>query len=363
MTAKLHHAVWHVVNQLACQGPGANFKEFWIERMIWYLKVYLLKDRAKDNGEVVFVNDHLLVKSAQTCRHQHPDNCLKLEERTRGSRLMAFPTYDTEVDGALLLGARVVGVSQISDSECDQILDLLPTLLRDSAPWYRAKGWPEVDRSVLSAMHRDGKLLMDKFRQASLPSMHVVASVQDLTHVSTTNQWIYVPYTYSGIEEVISCVAEVQFFVRVRAVCGGMNIFDATDYAIPGDTDEDIASKYIVQEGDQIMQASPIRLAVCKMWLADTCDTAPCGCSGDESLSVLPDLLCVSNVGDSCDDTLPTNRDPRRCGKKRYFGYHLVDIVEVQSQLIPSIELPGASGKQTSPRVRYFMTCSKTSGL
>ena len=106
MTAKLHHALWHVVNQLACQGPGVSFKEFWIERIIWYLNVRLLKDRAKDKGEVVFVNDHLLVKLAQTSRHQHPDHCRRLEERKQGSRSMAFPTYDTEVNSALLLGAR-----------------------------------------------------------------------------------------------------------------------------------------------------------------------------------------------------------------------------------------------------------------
>ena len=362
MTAKLHHAAWHVVNQLACQGPGANFKEFWIERMIWYLKVHLLKDRAKDKAEVVFVNDHLLVKSAQTSRHQHPDNCRRLEERKRGSRSMAFPTYDTEVDSALLLGPRVVGAGVLSDSESLQVLNLLPTLLRASTPWYRAKGWPVVDHSILAAMHGQGKLLLDKFRKASLPSMHVIASVQDETHFSTTNQWIYVPYTYSGINKVIPCVAEVQYFVRVRAVCEGLPIFDASDCAIPGASD-DLDSRYSVQAEGQIKHAYPIRLAVCKLWLADECETAPCGASGDKELGVLPDLLCVSNVGDSFHETLPTNRDPRGCGKKRYFGYHLVDIVEVESQLIPSIELAGASGKETSPRVRYFMTCSKMSGL
>ena len=360
MTAKLHHAVWHVVNQLACQGPGANFTEFWIERMIWYLKLYL-KDRVKDNGEIIFLNDHLLIRSAQSCRARHPSHCQNLAERRGGARAMEFPTYDAEADSALLLGARVAGTGQITEEESEVVLDLLPKVLQQSEAWYRARGWPTVNREVLSCMLDQGLLLLDKFRQASLPSMDVIASVQDHTHAATTNQWVYVPYTYDGIG-LVPCVAEVQYFVRVRADSGGLPVFDATGLLEEDASDDETATKYTVLEGDQLAHAEPLRLAVCKLWLADVCDSAA-GCSlGDADIGILPDLLCLSNVGQRKEDTLPEKKNPRGHGAKRYFGYYLINIAEMETQLLPSVEMPGLTGRNTARRIRFFMTCSKMSG-
>ena len=115
-TAKLHHAVLHVIDQLTCQGPGANFTEYWIERMIWYLKLYL-KDRVRDNGEVIFVGDHLLLKSAQTCRCEYPEHCRTVAERLGAGRAMAFPDYDDEEDCAMLLGRFVAAGLTATESE------------------------------------------------------------------------------------------------------------------------------------------------------------------------------------------------------------------------------------------------------
>lgn len=138
MTAKMHHAVMHVVNQLKCQGPGAFFQEFWIERMIWYLKLYL-KDRVKDSGEIIFVDDHLLVQSAMSCRCVYPELCLTLAERNDSlDTLMSPPEYDEVCDGVLLLGKRVsVPAAQVDDVMAEAVavlVERLPGLMHATTP-------------------------------------------------------------------------------------------------------------------------------------------------------------------------------------------------------------------------------------
>ena len=82
-------------------------------------------------------------------------------------------------------GPVFVGAGVISDSESLQVLNLLPTLLRAPAPWYRAKGWPEVDQCILATMHGQGKLLLDKLcSQTRIKTQHVFAATPaGITHV------------------------------------------------------------------------------------------------------------------------------------------------------------------------------------
>ena len=141
-------------------------------------------------------------------------------------------------------------------------------------------------------------------------------------------------------------------------------MFDATGCSegSPGADDAVLSANFTVIEGGQVVPADPLRLAMCKLWLADVC-ASPSGCStGDLTTGQLPDLLCLSNVGQSAPNKLPLDQLPKSGTKGRYFGLYLVDVCEIETQLLPSAEMAGLSGRANAPRVRYFMTCSKMSG-
>ena len=357
MTAKLHHAVLHVVDQLACQGPGAHYTEYWIERMIWYLKLYL-KDRVRDNGEIIFAKDHLLLKSAQTCRCIYPQHCLTLAERRGAGRAMEFPVYDKEVNGAMLLGPHVA--SGLSAAESAAVVPKLPEVLKASDEWYCGKGWPHAKVDVLSSMLERGSLVLDKFLQASLPCMDVISCTQDVKHHSTDNTWVYVVYKLPNGES-LPCVGHVEYFVRCRATSGGVPVFDAT-----GCIDDAAAEALKMKRNGQCVLAVPLKFAVCKLWLAEVCDADAIGCRKDDICpGLLPDLLCVSNMAEA--NQLPSDYDGSPLGardSRRFFGEYLVDIAEIGTQLISSnrIVMPGSSKANKTPRSQFFMTCSKMSG-
>ena len=333
--------------------------EYWIERMIWYLKLYL-KDRVKDSGEIIFVNDHLLVRSSKSCRSQFPKHCLTMEERRASGREMSYPDYDQAADGALLIGRRCA--AGIEEGESHEVLALLPRVLAASQSWYRSRGWPAASAGVLVNMAARGRLVIDKYMGASLPSMDVITCVQDRTHTATDNRWIYVMYTYEGGVEV-ACVGLVQYFVRVRATNGAAHVFDAgAQVGIQGEPGPVVRNRH-----GRRRCAQPLRLAVCKVWRAEVCPVIGEAGSGPLARPV-PDLLRIRNMADGDTDKLPAHGGAPRPGMTgRYYGLYLVDICEISTQLVPTIELPvqpqGSQKKQRAPRVqRYFMTCCKLSG-
>lgn len=377
MTAKSHHAVMHVVHQLKCQGPGAFFSEFWIERMIWYLKLYL-KDRVKDNGEIIFVDDHLLVKSALTCRCEFPDLCLTIEERHKASAApMLPPDFDEVCDGVLLLGKRVriktSDLEEVTAAVVDVLANKLPLLLREPAAdgvgdgWFAERGWPAVSEAVLHAMFEKELLHIDKFLQASLTCTDVVSSVEDVRKYVTENEWVTLSYEKNG--EQVRCVGQVQYFVRLSAHTGAAEVFDPRGC---GDVDDgsEIDGRLFDAPG-RVRRAVPLRLAVCKLWAAEVLDTAAMGSPAALGGGV-PDLLYVSNLGELPSDCIRGDAAPDFSTQKRYYGLYPVVVAEMEAKVVPTGELTRVvrvrgggeehGGRQRTYQYRYFMSCSKVSG-
>lgn len=372
-TAKLHHASVHLIHQLTCQGPGAHFTEYWIERMIWYLKLYL-KDRVKDNGEIMFVNDHLLMMAAAACKCEFPQHCLSLEERRSRVLHMEAPVFDEleGSEGVLLLGRRVA--SGLPEEEVALVRSLLPTVLQQDAKWYRARGWPAVPPLVLSSMLAAescagdgsvaGPITIDKFMQASTPSMDVLACEQDNTHYATENFWALVTYARPNHDSLV-CVAKILYFVRISAFSGGLPEFDATDHHDEdASTDLDGQSLDVVDDKAQRVRARPLKMAVCKLWLAEDCAASVIG---SHSCRGVPELMRVANMGECRRDKLPPDyvgRDDSQSDRRCFFGHYLVHVAEIPAKLLASAPTQSGAGlgSRSPMQSRFFMTCTKMSG-
>lgn len=356
-TAKLHHSVLHVIDQLACQGPGSLYTEYWIERMIWYLKLYL-KDRVRDSGEIIFVNDHVLVKSAQSCRCEFPTHCMTIAERRAKPKVFEYPTYDMVGDNVLLLGPAVR--AGLTDEQTSCVVQQLPRLLRvggDSAEWYRKRGWPAIDDDVMLAMHAAERFQFDKYLQASLPSMDVVTCDEDRRHVASDNRWVYVGYRFDDDSES-ACVALVQCFVRIRTSNGASAAFDPR-----GCVPVHEVQKYIVPAdvAGKSTPAEPLRMAICKLWAATVRDRPEEIGSPIRTVGTVPDILYVPNMGEGEETMLPYSARGSR-GDRCYYGEVLVNLPEVWSQLVASEPFPVEKANGGYRESRYFMSSWKLSG-
>lgn len=324
--------------------------------MIWYLKLYL-KDRVKDSGEIMFVNDHLLVTSAQSCRCEFPAHCLTIAERHAKPSAMEFPQYDITGDGVLLLGPTVSPGLTEQQTEC--VVEQLPRLLRvgeDSGRWYRDRGWPAIEDEVMHAMHKANRFAFDKYLQASLPSLDVVTCAEDNRHVNSDNRWIYVGYRY-GDDDECHCVAQVQTFVRVQTSNGASWAFDPRG-CVPR---EDI-HKYTIPSKvpGKSVRAQPLRMAICKLWAATIRDHRSIG-SPVRVCGTVPDILYVPNIGEAADSKLPYSATERQ-GTRCYYGEVLVNLPEVWGQLVPSEVFQNDISKGKVRESRYFMSSFKLSG-
>lgn len=360
-TAKLHHAVWHVPDQLGCQGSGSHFLEFWIERMVRYLKMYL-QERAQTRAEITFSNDHLLLKAAQTARSQYPQHCMTLEERQPATLEERFPAYDCLADGARLLGKRTK--HGCTDVEKSLVCKLLQKCILGTPEWYAVRGWVPVQPSVFTSMVIENSVVMDKFTRAQLPGLDVMTSSQERNHPTTDNRWLYISYSTSDGSELV-CVGLINFFVRVSAGYGTPAFFDPRKHLSASEPD---GGGCIAKDRDgSIREAVPLRFAVCQLWHATTPGEAE-GAVGlrprdSPSGEGLPDLLRVQgDLVAALDPDLshaPSFDNPRGS----YYGYHLVNIAEAQAQLCPTIQLRETASNGREVQVRYFLTSSKMSGL
>lgn len=324
--------------------------------MIWYLKLHL-KDRVKDNGEVTFVNDHLLMVSAQSCRCMYPEHCLTIEERREKPSAVAFPEYDVSSEDVLLLGPS--NKRGLTEEQELCVIQQLPGLLRvegESRKWYRDRGWPAIHDFVMHRMHKKNRFMLDKYMQASLPSMDVVTCNDDCRHVVTDNRWVFVGYTYDDNTEC-PCVAQVQAFVRVRTSNGASKAFDPRGCVHREEVDQYIVPSDIPGKS---IPAQPLRMAICKLWAADILDCDAIG-SPDRQPGSVPDLLKVHHMGDTeANQLAPSAR--RRSGTRCYFGLNLVNLSEVWSQLVPSQTFQNDLARGGTRESQVFMTCSKLSG-
>jgi hypothetical protein len=212
LTYKLHFAVRHLFDQLRCQGPGAWFLEFWIERMVHYLK-HQVRYRVRENPELVFVNDHLLAMAALLERCRHPEHCLSLLECSKSGRKMVWPLYDEVTDrnaGVLLLGRRGWGARKLTCEEANFIVSKRPGLMQLNVSWFAARGWPLVSADKLERLlqtdggrgHDGEQLYLDEFFRASLSSMDELSCIQNTANAVRDNTWVHILYRYNdGVEE------------------------------------------------------------------------------------------------------------------------------------------------------------------
>lgn len=347
LTYKLHLAIRHLFDQIGCQGPGAGVLELWIERMILYLKSEV-RDKVRENPEVIFMNDHLLAEAAAKARAEEPEHCWSCAELGKPGHQQAFPQYDEDFDGVLLLGKR--DSAGLTNGEALSVVSRLAKQIKSAPSHYHVRGWPAVSQGVLRRMHATGLLVFDKFRQASLGSQDVMSSELDRSQPVSDNRWAYIDFALPG-GGAQHCIALMQYFVRARLSETGEQCFVAQDceacqVQIPQDTD-----------GQQI-EAIPMRFAMTKLWLVDICDAGTVGCRTemDAVTGELPDLFKLANVSDDASNKVRFGRDGQVVSGK-YFGEWLADVAELQTQVVPTRELV-RGGK----RVRFFMTAHKASG-
>lgn len=74
-TLKLHYALHHVGDQMACLGHLDKFQEYWVERMVHELKA-LTRGNASRNAEVTFVKVLLCARAAASSRCACPLACM-----------------------------------------------------------------------------------------------------------------------------------------------------------------------------------------------------------------------------------------------------------------------------------------------
>ena len=155
------------------------------------------------------------------------------------------------------------------------------------------------------------------------------------------------------------------YFLRLEASDGAAAIFDAWECQ-EGPPAEPV---YCVRSnrGEKV-RAQPIRLAMCKLWVGTVCDVRPESGDGEYTRPV-PDLLEVVHLGKDKADRLVGGRPPLPGSPKEFFGLYLVHVCEIDTQVVPTIQLnqpyrPNMSNRRRKkPRkTRYFMTCSKMSG-
>jgi hypothetical protein len=104
----------------------------------------------------------------------------------------------------------------------------------------------------------------------------------------------------------------------------------------------------------QLLQVSPIRLAVVKLWVCSICKGPGCRTSVDSATGELPDLFKVEDISTSENNLRKDRNDvARRC----YYGQWLINTADLHIQLVPTSVISG--GTQDS---MFFMTANKASG-
>lgn len=341
-TFKLHLATRHLFDMARSQGPLALTLELWIERMIHYMK-HSVRNRVRQLPEVIFFNDHLLFDAADRAAFAHPSHCSNIADMAGKARDMCEPEYDVTDEAVFLLGRR--SVRGLSNHEADLVLQQLPRQLRDDSSWYGDQGWPAASQQVLADMFAEGSLQLDKFMKARISGAEHMTCAQDFSQPTADDRWALISFAVG--ERIQHCIAQVQFFVRATVAAHGMPVFapqNVPPSALPTDKD------------GNMLEAQPLRMAVCKLWRADICQAGTVGCihEVDAMTGELPDLFVVSNMSEASENVCS---DKRTTGAAKYYGEYLCDISELTAQMVPTVLL-----REGGNPVRYFMTAFKASG-
>jgi hypothetical protein len=359
-TYKLHIVARHLMDQVVCQGAGAGWAEFWVERMVGEAKRTV--HGVREAPEASYASSKMLFSAADRCRTQYPQLCQTTQEWAQSARMRAFPQYDDGSGGyttVQLLGCR----KRMQPEECEFVASQLAKLLQlgtqeEGQNSYNAMGWPTVPTQddlpnltcLMLEMQEAGSMCLDKFTKATVTSLDILNCDQDNSCWATDNRWFYICYLHPS-KPVLRCIGRVKYFVRARVCMGGMACFSEDECVrhgvrVPRDA-----------EGN-MTEAQPLRLAVVDLFLAEVCVADTVGCDvPTEATGELPALMLISNLS-TAGPKLPDNPEVVniRAGGSRYFGQYLIDVAEIQTQMVPTKVL-SVRKKET----RYFMSAHKAS--
>lgn len=263
------------------------------------------------------------------------------------------PSSDRDLapQGACLDGRSIR--TGLPEGQVATVLELLPQHLRDDACRAAENGWCLATHSLLRSMLHAGTLKVDGFRQLTLANGDTMSSMIDRSQPTSDNTWALVAYNEPGpvAGGVYLCVVQVQCYVRIAAGSSSYSGFDPDQCSAAG------LPLAPGPDGSAVRHV-PLRLALCKMWLAQGATSAmgAVGC-WDRYCPVtsrLPDLVVVSNCGETT--PLITGSGSEVFGKRhnrRYFGLYIVDVNDLMCQLGPTTSGPGR---------RCFLVCNKMSG-
>jgi hypothetical protein len=310
---KLHTAAVHLPQQAHACGAVAHMLEFWVERMVQFLKTYV-KYRSTDYPELIFVHWHLIWKALAHSRAEHPEDCRSFDELIPAVRHgpQLPPKYDVPADDSaeVLLGK----AQPLTPEELGVVINLLAINHCTELP-----GQWTSERLASSRLQ--------KFVKANLATDDGLASAQCESQGRKDNSWAYISIlSAAGFRE--SCIARPRMFVQVLSE--------------PAAVDGDQAFPAAGEQPDQL------RLAVCDMWHCTAVTAAACDDTFDGAAG-MPDILKVADSR-----ALPSSPS--------YARLWLLELDQVTGQVLavrPRSDGPlAASGRNT----RLFLTSHKASG-
>lgn len=280
------------------------------------------------------------------CRNLFPGHCRTVDELFCRPARSPCSNYDIVEHGAQLDGRRVHPDKLAA--HLPDILRLLAIHLQDNDERVRADGWCLASQGLLSEMHAAGRLHLHGFRQCTLRNGNAMSSGIDKSQPRSDNAWALVAFNEGPVAgNMYFCVAQVVAYVRAAAGSGIFAGFDPAECNSAG-----------VQFAAEAAVHRPLRLALCKLWLAQG-GTAAMGAVGcRETMHPVtmqpPDLVVVSNMAEA----MPLLKGPghtvfKQRHNRRFYGLYLVDINELMCQLAPT---------NSGPRRRCFLVCNKLSG-
>lgn len=259
--------------------------------------------------------------------------------------------YDLTDAGARLDSRRIL--ANLPEDDRDLVVRLLPIHLLDQEERSKEAGWCMASVPFLNQLWHDSKLTIDRFRKATLANGDTMSSTADLSQPVSDNCWALVPYIQSqhGRESAYMCVVQVQFYARVTAGTDEYSGFSLADCRRAG-------IELPLNEDGLVRRHEPVRVAVCKMWLAQGCTEAmgAIGCRAEYCLETQrpPDMVIVTNPSESSRVIKGQQWEVlKQAHRRRYYGFYLVDINDLRCQVVPTA---------ASEHGRCFLVCDKMSG-
>lgn len=233
LSYKLHCVALHLADQELNYGPMCRVSEFWIERMIQYMK-RVLSGRATNNLEACFVNDELMLEALRAWHARFPDHCKSVEEERKAEKARSRAAYSHNdrptPGGHVLLGQGSTQAAAVRthrdgtpleahwEVSPEEEWEMILADLQLDREYARKRGWPVADPDCVTDIDVLGGLDGDddglkrwRHARARLSSDVIVGSRQQLVSASRSN-WVYAKFE----DDDYPCMLDVLYCVRVE---------------------------------------------------------------------------------------------------------------------------------------------------